>query len=277
MYQSYFGFNAMPFSLTPDTRSFFGLRSHVDAVNTCVTAMEMGEGLVKVTGEVGTGKTLVCRLLLSALGKNFTLVFLPNPANSVPSLYHMISCELGILEQTEHDKLLGVIQRVSINAARYGRPVVILCDEAQALPDDALEAVRLLGNLETEQRKLIQIILFGQPELDERLKQYNMRQLLQRISFSAFLSPLNYAETSAYIDHRIREQGAPLTIFNFWVKRRIWIASRGIPRLIHQLCHKALLLTYGREEQRVSNRTIRLAIKDTPMAKQHHPLKAIWG
>ena len=277
MYQAFFGLNLMPFSLTPDTRSFFGLRSHVDAVNTCVSAMEMGEGLVKVTGEVGTGKTMVCRLLLTALARDFTLVFLPNPANSVVSLYHMISCELGILEQTEHDKLLGSIQRVAINAARYGRPVVILCDEAQALPDDVLEAVRLLGNLETEQRKLIQLILFGQPELDERLGQYNMRQLLQRISFSASLASLTYAETSAYIDHRIREQGGSLIIFNFWAKRRIWVASRGIPRLIHQLCHKALLLSYGKEELFVSNRTVRLAIKDTPMARQHHPLKAIWG
>lgn len=267
----------MPFALTPDTRSFFGLRSHVDAVNTCVTAMGMGEGLVKVTGEVGTGKTMVCRLLLTALAKDFTLVFLPNPANSVASLYHMIACELGILEQTGHDKLLGVIQRVSINAARYGKPVVILCDEAQALPDDALEAVRLLGNLETEQRKLIQLILFGQPELDERLEQYNMRQLLQRIGFSAYISPLNYSETSAYIDHRIKEQGGSLTLFNAWTKRRIWVASRGIPRLIHQLCHKALLLSYGKKEVKVSNRTVHLAIKDTPMARQHHPLRALWG
>lgn len=277
MYQTHFDFKAMPFSLTPDTRSFFGLRSHVDAVNTCVTAMEMREGLVKVTGEVGTGKTMVCRLLLTALANNFTLVFLPNPANSVASLYHMIACELGILEQTTHEKLLGAIQRVSINASRYGKPVVILCDEAQVLPDDVLEAVRLLGNLETEQYKLIQIILFGQPELDERLTQHNMRQLLQRISFSATLSSLNYAETSAYIDHRIKEQGGSIALFNFWAKRRIWVASRGIPRLIHQLCHKALLFSYGREEERVTNRTVRLAIKDTPMAKQHHSLRAFWG
>lgn len=277
MYQTHFGFNAMPFSLTPDTRNFFGLRSHVDAVNTCVTAMEMGEGLVKVTGEVGTGKTMVCRLLLSALAKDFTLVFLPNPANSVASLYHMIACELGILEQSSHEKLLGAIQRVSINASRNGKAVVILCDEAQVLPDDVLEAVRLLGNLETEQSKLIQIILFGQPELDERLAQHNMRQLLQRISFSATLSPLNYAETSAYIDHRVKEQGASLALFNFWAKRRIWVASRGIPRLIHQLCHKALLFSYGKEEKKVTHRTVRLAIKDTPTAKQHHSLKAFWG
>ncbi|WP_407331518.1 ExeA family protein [Enterovibrio sp. 27052020O] len=277
MYLAHFGLNAAPFSLTPDTRCFFGVRSHVDAINTCMSAMEMGEGLVKVTGEVGTGKTMVCRLLVKALTDAFTLVFLPNPANTVASLHRMIADELGVDGALSHDKLLGAIQRAAIESARQEKPVVILCDEAQTLPDDVLEAIRLLGNLETEQQKLIQLIMLGQPELDERLSQHNMRQLLQRISFSARLAPLTFAEASAYIDHRIREQGASTRLFSVWAKRRIWVASHGIPRLMHQLCHKALLLSFGKGQKKVSSRAVRLAIKDTPLAKQHTMLQAMWG
>ncbi|USH02761.1 AAA family ATPase [Grimontia kaedaensis] len=276
MYMSHFGLNAAPFSLTPDTRCFFGLRSHVDAINTCVSAMEMGEGLVKVTGEVGTGKTMVCRLVLKALGDSFTLVFLPNPANTVAGLHRLIADELGIDDQVTEDKLLGAIQQAAIIAALDEKPVVILCDEAQAMPDKVLEAIRLLGNLETEQRKLIQLIMFGQPELDERLSQHNMRQLLQRISFSAELATLSFAETSAYIDHRLKEQGAS-PLFSTWAKRRIWVASQGIPRLVHQLCHKSLLLSFGRGKHRVSAHAVRLAIKDTPLARKHSVLQAVWG
>lgn len=277
MYLSHFGLRAAPFGLTPDTRCFFGLRSHVDAVNTCITAMRMGEGLVKVTGEVGTGKTMVCRVVLKALEPNYTLVFLPNPANSIASLYHMIACELGVLEQTELDKLLGAIQRVAINAARFGKPIVILCDEAQALPDEVLEAVRLLGNLETEQQKLIRIILFGQPELDKRLSQHHMRQLLQRISFSASLQPMTFSEASAYVDYRMNVQGVSSQVFNFWAKRQIWSASQGTPRLIHQLCHKALLLSFSKGENRVAGRQARLAIKDTPLAKGKSWFRSFFG
>ncbi|KKD60019.1 MSHA biogenesis protein MshM [Grimontia sp. AD028] len=276
MYMSHFGLNAAPFSLTPDTRCFFGVRSHVDAINTCVSAMEMGEGLVKVTGEVGTGKTMVCRLVLKALSESFTLVFLPNPANTVAGLHRLIADELGIDEQVTEDKLLGAIQQAAIAAARDEKPVVILCDEVQAMPDEVLEAIRLLGNLETEQRKLIQLIMFGQPELDERLSQHSMRQLLQRISFSAELTPLSFAETSAYIDHRLQEQGVS-PLFSTWAKRRIWVASQGIPRLVHQLCHKSLLLSFGRGKRRVSAHAVRLAIKDTPLARKHSVLQAVWG
>lgn len=277
MYLTHFGLEAAPFSLTPDTRCFFGVRSHVDAVNTCVSAMAMGEGLVKVTGEVGTGKTLVCRMVLNALGGRFTLVFLPNPAHSVSSLHRMIASELGVDDSLAEDRLLGAIQQAAISAAANDKPVVILCDEAQTLPDSVLEAIRLLGNLETEQRKLIQLIMFGQPELDARLSQHNMRQLLQRIGFSAELTPLSYAETAAYIEHRMAEQGATSPLFSAWAKRRIWVASQGIPRLIHQLCHKALLLSFGQGKRRVTARAVRLAIKDTPLARPHNALQALWG
>lgn len=276
MYLAHFGFTAAPFGLTPDTRCFFGVRSHVDAINTCLTAMEMGEGLVKVTGEVGTGKTMVCRLVLNALEDNVTLVFLPNPANTVAGLHRLIADELGIDAGVSEDKLLGAIQHAAIFATRKNKPVVILCDEAQAMPDAVLEAIRLLGNLETEQRKLIQLIMFGQPELDERLAQHNMRQLLQRITFSAELAPLSFAETAAYIDHRVKEQGAE-PLFSAWAKRRIWVASKGIPRLIHQLCHKSLLLSFGWGERRVNAHAVCLAIKDTPLARQHSALQAILG
>lgn len=277
MYLTHFGLQAAPFSLTPDTRFFFGVRSHVEAVNTCVSAMAMGEGLVKVSGEVGTGKTLVCRMVLNALKTDFTLVFLPNPAHSVAGLQRMIATELGIDEGMAKDKLLGAIQRAAIDAANRQKPVVILCDEAQAMPDEVLEAIRLLGNLETEQRKLIQLIMFGQPELESRLAAHNMRQLLQRISFSAELAPLSFAETSAYIEHRLQEQGASSSLFSVWAKRRIWMASQGIPRLIHQLCHKALLLSFAKGQQRVNARAVRLAIKDTPLARPHNALQALWG
>lgn len=275
MYLAHFGLKEMPFSLTSDTRYFFGLRSHVDAANTCVSAVAMGEGLVKVIGEVGTGKTILCRMLLHQLQDDFTLVYLPNPAHSITALYYMISRELGIISRIAPEQLLGHIQLRCLEAAFSGKPVVMLCDEAQALPDEVFEAMRLLGNLETEQRKLVQIVLFGQPELDVRLNQYNMRQILQRITFSASLKSLTFAETLAYINYRLEKQGAAPQLFTYWAKWQVWSASNGIPRLIHQLCHKSLLLGYGRGKAKITRKLVKLAIKDTPQAARQNLLKAM--
>ena len=173
MYLEHFGLTQFPFHLTPNTELFLGLEPHYEAIQTVQSAIEMGEGLIKVTGEVGTGKTMVCRILVNQLEQDVQLVYLPNPALNGDELRRAIATELAV-DSVDSTNLVEEIQAKLIELARRGLPVVLFVDEAQALSDEALEVLRLFGNLETEYNKLIQIVLFGQPELDERLEQHHL-------------------------------------------------------------------------------------------------------
>lgn len=278
MYLNHFGLQEAPFGLTPNTGFYYGLPPHEEALQVLNWALAQGEGFIKVTGEVGTGKTLLCRKLLSELGSEahpVRLAWLPNPHLTPAELRTALALELGlsVREGAELD-LTDRIHRHLISLHQQGSRVVVLIDEAQALPDETLEAIRLFGNLETESNKLLQIVLFGQPELDARLAKPHLRQLRQRIGFSYCLRPLRFDETRAYLEHRLQVsgyRGAPL--FAGRAMRRLWRASRGIPRLINILAQKCLMLAYGEGARQIDSRLVRLAIRDTDDASRFAPLR----
>ena len=266
MYQQHFGLQQAPFSLTPNTGFFFGLAPHVEALQVLQMALQTGEGFIKVIGEVGTGKTLICRKLMNDLPDNFRCAYLPNPYLSPDELRWAVALELGLKYSANIDQvqLTSLIQQQLIALASHGHAVVLVLDEAQALPDASLEALRLFTNLETESRKLMQVVLFGQPELDERLATQGFRQLRQRITFSYRLRPLTVGEVDAYLRHRLAIAGYRAdTLIAPNVANEIAKSSRGIPRLINILAHKALLVSYGEGARLVTSHHVRAAIKDT--------------
>lgn len=271
MYLQHFGLQETPFSLTPDTSFFFAYTSHQEALNTLLVALKSGEGFIKVTGEVGLGKTLVCRKLLRSLQAPFVTAYIPNPHLSPGAMRQAIADEIDVRlpsRATQNDVVRAVTRRL-IELARDGKPVVVVLDEAQELPTQTLEAVRLLTNLETEKRKLLQVVLFGQPELDRRLNEPGIRQLKQRITFSYSLRPLDIDAMDNYIRHRLRVAGyrGP-QLFEDNALRRIFRASRGTPRLVNILCHKCLMAAYGQGEEQVRDCHARLAVEDTEGAFQ---------
>ncbi|SUI71344.1 Uncharacterized protein conserved in bacteria [Shewanella putrefaciens] len=272
MYLKHFGLSQTPFSLTPNTGFFFGLSPHVEALQVLQTALQTGEGFIKVTGEVGTGKTLLCRKLINDLPSGFHCAYLPNPYLTPAELRWAVANELGLhyAKDIDQQQLTGLIQQQLLELSRHGQAIVLVLDEAQALPDDSLEALRLFTNLETESRKLLQVVLFGQPELDERLKRQEFRQLRQRITFSYNLRPLTWDETDAYIRYRLAIAGRQgEALFTPKLTRKIANASRGIPRLINILAHKALLLSFGEGVTRVKASHVRDAILDTEDASKN--------
>uniref|UniRef100_Q0HZI5 MSHA biogenesis protein MshM n=1 Tax=Shewanella sp. (strain MR-7) TaxID=60481 RepID=Q0HZI5_SHESR len=271
MYLKHFGLSQTPFSLTPNTGFFFGLSPHVEALQVLQTALQTGEGFIKVTGEVGTGKTLICRKLINELPQGFHCAYLPNPYLTPAELRWAVANELGLKYTSEIDQqqLTGLIQQQLLALSAHGHAIVLVLDEAQALPDESLEALRLFTNLETESRKLLQVVLFGQPELDERLKRQAFRQLRQRITFSYSLRPLTWDETDAYIRYRLAVAGyAGQALFGPKLTRKIAEASRGIPRLINILAHKALMLSFGEGATQVRIAHIKGAIQDTEDASR---------
>ncbi|OLQ88889.1 MSHA biogenesis protein MshM [Vibrio ponticus] len=277
MYLEHFGFNQLPFHLTPNTELFLGLEPHYEAIQMVNSALSMGEGVIKVTGEVGTGKTMVCRMLVNHFESHVQLVYLPNPALSGVELRQSVATELG-LDVASNSKIVDQIQQRLIELTKQGKQVVVLVDEAQALSDEALEVLRLFGNLETEQRKLMQIVLFGQPELDERLQQHHLRQFRQRITFNAQLRALSLHETVAYIGNRTTKAGADSEIFTLAQKKAIWRASQGVPRLINQICHKSLVLASSQQLAKIANHHLYAAMHDTfDACKPKYKSPVLWG
>lgn len=272
MYLKHFQLDAPPFSITPDTAFAFASRTQQEALATLLLAVQDGAGFIKITGEVGTGKTLSCRRLLAALADQqpaCDTVYIPNPCLSARSLLLAFGTELGVPLRSEASRhsLLTALNQQLLERAAAGRRVVVCLDEAQAMPRDSLEALRLVSNLETEKRKLIQIVLFGQPELDARLALPDMRQLASRIAFHYTLGALSFGETERYIAHRLRVAGhRGAELFSPQVSRLVHRATRGVPRLTNIVAHKALLLAYGEGALRVTAAHVQLAARDTPSA-----------
>ena len=266
MYLDYFGLHEAPFSLTPDTSFFFSYGHYRDALNTLLVALRAGEGFIKVSGEVGTGKTLLCRKLINTLDDDFYTAYIPNPYLTPPALALALAEELGLelpRNLGQHRTIKEITRRLIALAGEEKR-VVLCIDEAQAMPDETLEALRLLTNLETEKRKLLQVVLFGQPELDQRLKRPSVRQLRQRITFSYELQPLDYDGLEAYIAHRLLVAGScGEVVFTPKALEHLLRGSRGIPRLVNVLAHKALMLAYGQGAKSINHHHVIPAIKDT--------------
>ena len=266
MYLSHFGLLELPFGITPDTQFAFAGNAHQEALNTLLVAVKGGEGFIKITGEVGTGKTLLCRRFLAALGEDYVTAYLPNPYLEPRTLLLAVAEELGIpLEKFDyHFHLVKELNQALIAFARDGRPVVLCIDEAQAMPIESLEALRLLSNLETEKRKLLHIVLFGQPELDAKLANPAVRQLRQRIAFHYRLNGLKRGELDLYLKHRLRVAGYRGDhLFASGAIGLIHGASRGTPRVVNILAHKALLSAFGEGRQQVAARHARSAARDT--------------
>jgi MSHA biogenesis protein MshM len=271
MYLYHYGLTELPFNLTPDTDFFCELPVYNDALNVLQVALAAGEGFVKVIGEVGTGKTMLCRMLLNYLDKRATAAYLPNPYLSPNELRLALASELGlrVARTIDQYQLTEKINKKILKLYEKGKPVVVIVDEAQALPKETLEALRLFTNLETEKSKLLQVVLFAQPELDQRLSKEDLRQLRQRIAFSCKLRPLDKDSIEIYVKHRLQAAGLQLAryptgeIFDEGAIKALLKYSRGIPRLTNILAHKGLMLAYGRGEHRVTKQDIRTAAKDT--------------
>lgn len=266
MYLHHFGLTELPFSITPDTSFIYSLQMHQEALNTLLLALNGGEGFVKISGEVGTGKTLLCRRLLQTLDASWVTAYLPNPNLDANTLFRALAEELGVRDAADLDQyhLLRRINLALLDFARAKKRVVVCIDEAQAMPIETLEALRLLSNFETEKRKLLQIVLFGQPELDEKLHRPEVRQLLQRIAFHYRLGGLKKSELAYYLAHRLRVAGfRGETLFTPAATRALHRASGGTPRLVNILAHKSLLAVFGEGRQQAKVRHVRLAAKDT--------------
>ncbi|MGQ7301535.1 ExeA family protein [Marinobacter nauticus] len=270
MYQSHFGLQEAPFALTPNTRYFLRAPSHSDALELLLVALRQREGFIKVTGEVGTGKTLLCRLLLNELDKEACTAYVPNPNLPPDTLYEAVAEELGVdvAVCANVHQILKALNEKLIALAMEQKPVVLVIDEAQAMPEETIEALRLLTNLETESSRLLQIVLFGQPELDTTLSKDSLRQLRQRITFQTRLQPLSRDSVSQYLRHRLSQAGYNGSdLFAPAALRVIWRASGGIPRLVNVLAHKAMLAAWGQGDRLVSRRHALLAVRDTESAR----------
>lgn len=275
MYQRFFGLKETPFSLSPDTEYFFSYGHYANAMNTLLVALRTGEGFIKVVGEVGTGKTLLCRKLLRTLNEKYVPIYIPNPQLSPYGLQVAVAEELGIGITRYVHRLLNQVTEKLQTLMADGKRIVLIIDEAQAMPKETLEALRLLTNLETEKAKLIQVVLFGQPELNVSLNDPAVRQLNQRITFHYQLEPMDKRGMDAYIKHRLAVAGFKSAhLFNEDALDIIHDASKGVPRLINILCHKALLVAYGQGKRSVDSHHAMAAIRDTQdshlkVQKQH--------
>ena len=268
MYEQFFGLKDQPFRLTPDTSYFFGYGDHLEALNTLIIALDMGEGFIKVTGEVGTGKTLLCRKLLNELAQktSYVTAYIPNPAITPTALKYALADELGIEypRNIGQHKIMQLINQSLIEIKSENKKTVLIIDEAQALPEDCLETVRLLTNLETEKSKLLHVILLGQPELDTNLNKTSVRQLKQRITFTHKLVPLSQETIHGYLLHRLQVAGySGQEIFSKKISQRIYKLTNGVPRLINILAHKCLLLAFGEGKACVSSSHLKKAVEDT--------------
>ncbi len=271
MYLDHFGLKELPFTLTPDTSYFMNRAGYQDALNVLLVALRSGEGFVKVTGEVGTGKTLLCRKLLNTLKGECLTAYIPNPYLTPQTLLLAIADELRIPHRPGEDQH-SVLKRLNQTLLRlhdHGARVVLCLDEVQAMPVETLEMLRLLTNLETEKSKLMQVVLFGQPELDELLAQPSIRQLRQRITFSYQLRPLNRVALTAYVRHRLSVAGydGP-DLFERPALDHLHRASGGIPRLTNILAHKAMLAAWGEGATRVRKAHLQRAVRDTADARE---------
>lgn len=269
MYLEHFGLREPPFGLTPDTDYFFASHQAQGALNMLLLAVRSGEGFIKVVGEVGTGKTLMCRRFMQSIEGSHVVAYLPNPMLTPQALFIELAHELEIADQaglqnTPQSVVMRAIDQRLIDLADAGRQVVVCMDEVQAMPMDTLEALRLMTNLETEKRKLLQVVIFGQPELDDKLNHPSIRQLRQRITFEYRLRTLSAQEVGQYLHHRMvvaGHRGAPL--FSRPACQLMRRQTQGYPRLVNIVAHKALLMAFGRGQHRVRWGDVWSACRDT--------------
>ncbi len=280
MYYDYFGLDQPPFRITPDTSLFFPGGNRGAILNAMIYAITSGEGIVKVVGEVGSGKTMLCRMLAVELPEKIEVVYLANPRLSPDNILHAIAIELKLAINAQDDRLrvMQSLQQYLLQRHAENRQVVLFVEEAQSMPLATLEEIRLLSNLETHQHKLLQIVLFGQPELDQMLSQRDIRQLKERITYSFYLNPLNHNEIKDYLNSRLRACGyRGGEVFSASSVRVIARFSRGLLRRINILADKAMLAAYAANLHNVSAKQVRIAAKDSEFVAgwQHFRFSAV--
>lgn len=274
MYLNHFGLVQYPFSLTPNTRYFLKLPSHQQAFSLLLDALGSENSFAKITGEVGTGKTMLCRKVLSALdghSQRFITAYIPHPILSEEGIMQAIAEELEIpgAGDISYYKLLKLITEKLVKTSRAGKSVVLLIDEAQAMPEETLEALYLLSNVESEATKRLQVVLFGQPELDELLSSPSMSRLRKSMSFEFVLPTLTRDSTEAYIAHRLNKAGFNGNhMFSKQALNLLHKSSNGNPRVINILAHKAMMAAFGKGDQNITDSHISRAVDDTESTRK---------
>ncbi|MBY4678273.1 ExeA family protein [Marinobacterium arenosum] len=265
MYSNYFGLSEPPFAIAPDPRYLYLSDQHREALAHLLYGIDSNGGFILLTGEVGTGKTTVCRCLLDQLPEHTNVAFILNPKYSVQELLEAICDELDIRAVGEKDSIKGYIDalnRYLLAAHTRGEKTVLIIDEAQNLSVDVLEQIRLLTNLETDSHKLLQIILIGQPELLDKLSRPELRQLNQRITARFHLDALSKEELHAYIQHRLSVAGMEGELFTAATREKLYKLSGGVPRLVNVLCDRALLGAYVKRDTCVDLKTLKKAAEE---------------
>ena len=264
MYLEFYGLKQVPFDLTPNPRFLFHSGKHREALNNLLYGIRERKGFVQLTGEVGSGKTTLCRAMLEQLDGRFSTAVILNPVLNAEELMKAIATEF-VLEARDLDRLdaVSAISGFLLKQVEQGRESVLIIDEAQNLTEELLEQVRLLSNIETDDRKLLQIVLLGQPELRDRLNSHRLRQLRQRITVRYHLKPLTRFEMTQYVQHRLELAGAKgVPYFTRPALWRVYFYSRGIPRLVNAVCDKALLAGYVEHSDRITHRMVGRAIRE---------------
>ena len=264
MYLEYYGLTEPPFDLTPNPRFLFYSAKHREAFNHLLYGIRERKGFVQMTGEVGAGKTTLCRAMLEQLDDHYVTALILNPILSAGELVKAIALEFGLrVDGMDRLDTLAVINQFLLQQVEHNRETVLIIDEAQDLTDELLEQVRLLSNLEMDNRKLLQIILLGQPELRARLNNPRLRQLRQRITVRYHLSPLSRYEVIQYVQHRLHVSGGNGTpYFTRTALWRVYHYSQGIPRLVNAVCDKALLAGFVQQRERIDFRMVGQAVRE---------------
>ncbi|MBW2630664.1 MAG: AAA family ATPase [Deltaproteobacteria bacterium] len=267
MYTSYFGLKENPFSMTPDTRYLFLSPQHSEALNHLLYGINEKKGFMVITGGIGTGKTTICRKLLSVLDQSVDSALIFNPSLSEMELLAAVNQEFGVksgLGRKTRKRYIDALNKFLLKNFSAGRNAVLLIDEAQNLSRGVLEQIRMLSNLETEREKLLQIVLVGQPELEKLLTSPSLKQLNERITVRYNLTPFSYHQEKNYIKHRLAVAGgdSEIPLFSSQAYRKIHSYSRGIPRRINAICDRALLIAYSRDSNVINRNLIREAVSD---------------
>jgi general secretion pathway protein A len=260
----YYGLSEAPFDITPNPRFLFYSAKHREAINHLLYGIRERKGFVQLTGEVGAGKTTLCRAMLEQLDNHFATALILNPVMSPDEMMKAIAVEFGLpVNGLDRLDTLAVINQFLLQQVERGKESVLIIDEAQDLTDELLEQVRLLSNLETDNRKLLQIVLLGQPELRDRLNNPRLRQLRQRITVRYHLLPLRRAEMNQYIQHRLEVSGAKgAPYFTQPALWRVYGYTKGIPRLVNAVCDKALLAGFVQQQERIDFGMVGRALRE---------------
>jgi len=282
MYLEYFNLKEYPFNQSLNLECYYNLSSHQEALNVLLVSLKINDGIIKITGAPGTGKTLLCRILLDKLGDDYIPIYLPNPYLSYNELLQTVADEVGITLENGADNaaLSKAIFQKCNKIKSSGKRIILIFDEAQGLSNENLESIRILSNLENGRGRLVQIVLIGGLELDRKLTAVASDHFNQRITFSYTLLPMRESDVKGYVMHRLTQvSNAPNKKHNITItpraSRLIHKSTKGLPRLVNLICHKSLMLVYSYGESQITPKTVSKAIKDTTIIKRSKKWKWI--